>query len=405
MWVKIENEVWAGNGYTINPIIITKSTSKDNFFEAYAIYYLPEADKIGANVTRDSLKQNSIISAKEFERYKWHHIVETYDANYLTFYIDGKKEGTTSTGFEVKFLATDSVLIGVTANKKNSRFLNATIDDVEFYNTVLTENEVQELYNAPNPNKNKIILNWILACIILIIFIVALYFLIKHRVKIAVNKERQRLELNNKLLETELRVNRASMSPHFLFNSLNALHNFILNNEIDNASDYLIKFSTLLRKILDTNMYESISLNLEIELLERYLEIENLRFDENIKYSFVTEDSLSASSIQIPIMMLQPFVENAIWHGLLSKAENKILTISFSLFEGKYIYCTIEDNGIGRRKDKVSLPEKKSLAIGFVQQRLDLFNKIYNLKCRLVIEDKPNNGGTIVKIILPILNK
>lgn len=403
LWVKIENQVAAGTGLMVNPIIITKCDTLDNFYEAYSMYYDPEEKKIAVSFTKDSTEQLNHFSSP-IKQNKWHHLAVTYDNNISTFYLDGKENSTYPKNFETNFLEADSVLIGSTGNKKNQRFLKADIDDIEFYDTVLTAEEINKLYNAPNPNKNTILLNWLLAILFFMVVSVILYFVIKQRVNIAVKKERQRLELNNKLLETELRVNRASMNPHFLFNSLNALHNLILNNEIDNASDYLVKFSKLVRKILDSNMHESISLELEIELLDLYMEIENLRFEENIKYTIITEDSLVSSATRIPIMMIQPFVENAIWHGLLNKTGDKVINISFSLFEKKYIYCIIEDNGTGRKKSRSSLIEKKSLATGFVKQRLDLLNKIYDLKCSLIIEDKPNNQGTIVKIILPILN-
>ncbi len=403
LWLNVSNEIWAGQGYTINPVILTKSCNKDDFFESYAIYYMPEGDNIGCCLTKDSTNQMGIPSATKFERFKWHHLVLTYNKEGMAFYIDGKKQGEFTTGFAATFSKTDSVLIGSTGNQKNNRFLNGFIDDVAFYDRVITAEEVEELFNAPNPNKNKIILNWFLRCLVMIVFILIIYFIVKHRVKLAIQKERSRLELNNKLLETELRVNRASMNPHFLFNSLNALHNFVLAKEIDNASNYLIKFSKLIRKILDSNMHESVSLNLEIELLEQYLELEKLRFDENIQYTIVTEDSLVSSIVRIPIMMLQPFVENAIWHGLLNKDGDKKISIAFSMVEDKYIFCVIEDNGIGRKEIIETVVEKKSMAIAFIKQRLELLNKIHNLNCSLIIEDKINQQGTIVKIILPIL--
>jgi hypothetical protein len=403
LWVKIENKVSAGTGLWVNPILITKCDTLDSFYEAYSIYFDPEEKKIAVSFTKDSTKQLNHFTP--IKQNKWHNIAITYDYNSSALYLDGKLRSTYHKNFETRFLETDSVLIGKTGNKRNQRFLKANIDDINFYNKVLTADEVYELFVAPDPNKNKIILNWVLICVAVILFGVVIYLVIKYQVKKAVVKEKQRLELNNKLLETELRVNRASMNPHFLFNSLNALHNLILNNEIDNASDYLVKFSKLIRKILDSNMYESISLELEIELLELYLEIENLRFEENIKYTITIDESLSTTSIHIPIMMLQPFIENAIWHGLLNKAGEKTVNISFSLYEANYIYCIIEDNGTGRKKTGFDIIDKKSLATGFIVQRLDLLNRIHKLKCSLVIEDKPDNTGTIVKIILPILNK
>lgn len=404
LWVKIENPVVAGKGIPINPILLTKRDTSDNFYEAYSIHYEPETEKIAVSFTQDSTKQVNHFADVPFKLNKWWHLVIVYDNNFSLFYLDGKLQNKFPKNFETKFVDADSVLIGSTGNKKNQRFLKADIDDVTFYDVILSNEEIEELYLAPDPNKNKIILNLALVCLSILVIGSLFYFLIKQRIKTAVKKERLRLELNNKLLETELRVNRASMNPHFLFNSLNALHNLILNNEIDNASDYLVKFSKLIRKILDSNMYESISLELEIELLELYLELENLRFEENIEYSITTDDSLSLSSIHIPIMMLQPFIENAIWHGLLNKVGEKSIAISFSLYEEKYIYCTIEDNGTGRKSTVPNLIQKKSLATGFLMQRLDLLNKIHGLKCSMIIEDKPDNKGTIVKIILPILN-
>ncbi|HLA57392.1 MAG TPA: histidine kinase, partial [Puia sp.] len=225
-----------------------------------------------------------------------------------------------------------------------------------------------------------------------------------HRLNQAMKKEKEKLRLTNTVLETELRINRALMNPHFVFNSLNTLHNFILTSENDHASDYLIKFSQLIRKLLESNMQDFITLEVEIEILEQYLEIESFRFEENIQYRIVVDENLVPSTIQIPVMMLQPFVENAIWHGLLNKQGDKIIHISFSIYETAYIKCVIEDNGTGR-KEHVAKAGKKSLATNFVLQRINLLNQIHNLNCSLLIEDKPNSQGTIVTILLPILNK
>jgi len=405
MWVNVQIEVTAGQGHKINPFILTKCTTADDYYEAFGMYYTLEGKNVLCITTLDSIKQNSIISSTEFTRYTWHHLVMAYDNNTIQFYIDGKKEGEVNKGFETLFSPNDSVIVGVSANAKNNRFLNGAVDDIEFYNKMLSETEVLELYRAPNPNKSMVIFNWILGSVAVLILILFLYLIIKYQLKKGIVKEKEKIELQNKLLETELRVNRASMNPHFLFNSLNALHNLILSKEIDNASDYLVKFSKLIRKILDSNMHESISLDIELELLHLYLELENLRFEENIQYIIVTEDSFTASTVNIPIMMIQPFVENAVWHGLLNKTGDKTISVSFSRLDESYIYCVIEDNGTGRRTTGLNLTKKNSLATAFIRQRLDLLNKIHGLKCSLFIEDKPKNTGTIVKIMLPILNK
>ena len=189
----------------------------------------------------------------------------------------------------------------------------------------------------------------------------------------------------------------------FFLISQNPLTNFFLKTQHDRANDYLVKFSKLMRKILENNTTESISLEMEIDILKKYLDIENLRFEESISYTVSVDPLLNASATKIPIMMLQPFIENAIWHGLLVKTGTKTLTISFSLFQSQYIQCIIEDNGLGKRESEHSSSEKESLGIRFVEQRLQLFNKIHNLDCNLSIHFKPGNTGTIVIINLPIL--
>lgn len=405
LWVNIEHKVWSGKGPLYNPIILTKNTKLDDFYEAYAVYYLLETNKLVAVSSQDSTKEIGLFYLKPFERNKWHHLVIAYDNDNFWIYVDGKLEGKTSKNFETKFLETDSVMLGTTANKKNMRFLIGMIDDVEFYNKVLTENEVAELYNAPNPNQSKIVFQRSMIILFIGSVIFLIYLLIRYYIKVSLRKGRQRLELANLLLENELRINRALMNPHFIFNSLNTLHNYILMNNVDQASNYLIKFSKLIRKILDSNLSDNINLELEIELIQRYLEVESLRFNEHLKHAIIIEPAIVPSSIIIPIMMIQPFIENAVWHGLKDKSGDKMVTVSFSLYEEKYLKCVIEDNGTGRKKRDLNSIEKKSLGTGFVQQRLSLLNKIHNLNASLTIIDKSDNGGTLVTLVLPILNK
>lgn len=403
MWVKMEHKAWSGIGGAYNPFILTKYTSLNDFYESYGIYYMLKTDKLVAVSVHDSTREVGVFSINKFELNQWHHVLMTYDYDFLALYIDGELQGRLDKKFETGFMNTDPVLIGSTANKINDRFFIGMVDDINFYDYVLGPDEVSALYHAPNPNRNMIVLSWVLVCMAVLAVILSGYLYIRFRIRKAVQKEKKHLELDYKLLQTELRVNRASMNPHFLFNSLNTLHSFILEEKLHDAGDYLVKFSKLIRKTMESNMHESISLELEIELLERYLEIENMRFEENIKYTFITTDSMMPSAIHIPIMMLQPFLENAIWHGLLKKEGEKIITVSFSVREEKYIYCEIEDNGTGRRKKGADPVEKTSMATVFILQRLELLNKIHHLECTLLIEDKPNHTGTIIKLTLPIL--
>ena len=166
----------------------------------------------------------------------------TYNDEVMSFYIDSELQGSFPKNFQTKFLEGDSVLIGLTGNKKNNRWLIGAVDDIVFYDKVLLSTEIKDLYSAPDPNTNKIILHRILLCFSILILAIGLFFIIKYRFKIVLQKEKARLELNNKLLETELRVNRALMNPHFVFNSLNTLNHYILTNNNEIASDYSQNF-------------------------------------------------------------------------------------------------------------------------------------------------------------------
>jgi hypothetical protein len=404
IWVNLTRETYYGKGYPHNPIILTKIAPRDDYNESYAIFYDLDAKKILVTCANDSLSSPNVYYMKDFSFMTWHHLVMCYDNHNLSFYVDGKFVGTTVKNYETRFDPLDSVIVGGSANKKNIRYSNGTFDDIEFYDTVLTEAEVDALYHAPNPNRNKILRNWVLAILSIAGGIFGIYFFVRYRFRITLKKEKERLELANKLLENDLRIHRALMNPHFIFNALNSLHNHILTKNTDVASDYLVKFSRLIRKILDSNMSDTISLETEIELLIRYLEIEELRFNDRIKYNVVVDKAIP-SNATIPIMMVQPFVENAVWHGLREKEGEKIITITFSSFETDYIKCVIEDNGTGRKIKPNPDPQKQSLSTGFVKQRLELLNKIHNLSCNLIIVDKPNGTGTIVTLLMPILTK
>jgi two-component sensor histidine kinase len=403
LWVNLEGAIYSGRGYPVNPILLTKQTKLDDFYEAYSIYYKYESKKFSFVQSLDSLTEINTITREGNYLNKWHHIVITYNNHDVALYLDGRMESSVSKNFKTVFLNEDSVMVGHTGNKKNHRFMCGSVDDIEFYDHVLTDAQVIDLYNAPNPNRNFIILRWILIICGIIILGIAIYFYTRYRVRVAVGIEKQRLDQVNTALENELRVHRALMNPHFIFNTLNGLHDLILKKEYDDASDYLIKLSQLLRKILESNMSDVISLELEAELLQRYIEIENLRFEEHITYSIVIDPSINPSTTIIPIMMVQPFVENAIWHGLLSKEGEKAISILFERYEQKYIKCVIEDNGSGLRPME-NKKDKKSLATLFIKQRLALLNKIHHLTCSVVIEDREGGGGTRVTIILPILN-
>jgi hypothetical protein len=408
VWVNLDRRIYTGKGYDGNPIIITKNGPGDDFTNAYAICFDGYAKRFGAGSTKDSTKEAIVAAIDETVFGKWYHLVATYDNNFLALYVNGVLQHKAVKGFETLFLKTDSVVVGNTASKKNDRWSEGVFDDIQIFHRVLSEKEVKELYEAPNPNRATIIINNILfyGGIILLILLAA-FLLVANRRK-ALKKEEERFALNSKLHEMETKVIKAQMNPHFMFNSLNTIQQFIITNENEKAQYYLSKFSRLVRKLLENTTKDNISLADEIDLLSRYLEIESLRFNNVFNYTIETDKRVDATRAFIPHFLIQPFVENAIWHGLLAKDGDKNLHIFFELINEHKIACTIDDNGIGRKKNEAKQnPEKQSLAINFIQQRLDLINKMLKGDFKVTIIDKLDkqgvSEGTKVIITMPII--
>jgi tetratricopeptide (TPR) repeat protein len=238
--------------------------------------------------------------------------------------------------------------------------------------------------------------------IVILIFILAIFqigYLLFRQAKI--KSDNMRISANQKLL-------RAQMNPHFIFNSLNSIKYFINVDKKEQADAYLTTFSKLVRNMLESSIEDSHNLKEEAEMLKNYLEIEALRFNSVFNYEIIIDDKLKQYNPHIPQLMVQPFVENAIWHGLLSKKGDKVLTVSFLFNSSDKITCVIDDNGIGRKASEgIRNTAKKQLAVEFAKQRINLLRKSHKIDCKLTITDKydeaQNAAGTTVFIELPVL--
>ncbi len=190
-------------------------------------------------------------------------------------------------------------------------------------------------------------------------------------------KERQLANLRHKTGELEMQALRAQMNPHFIFNCLSSINHFILKNDSEMASEYLTKFSRLIRMVLNNSKNPLINLDDELEMLRLYIDLERLRFNHSFDYSINYYNHFDISSIFIPPLLLQPFAENAIWHGLMNKKERGILDIGLEL-DNNVLKCYITDNGIGRKNAETlkskSAEKQKSLGMQITAERLALFN-------------------------------
>jgi len=214
-----------------------------------------------------------------------------------------------------------------------------------------------------------------------------------------VNKIRVQHEIilqKHRAAELETQALRAQMNPHFIFNCLNAINGFILVNDSEVAADYLTKFSRLIRMVLNNSQHKLISLDEELETLGLYLHMESLRFKDNFSYKVNCDDTIDASSIFIPPMLLQPFIENAIWHGLVHKDGNGELLIDLR-FEENILYCTITDNGVGRKKAALlkskSSEKNKSMGLKITRDRMALMSRDLNGQCFFEINDLEDEWG------------
>ena len=172
----------------------------------------------------------------------------------------------------------------------------------------------------------------------------------EHEMKIQkLESARTHAELHQQATELEMQALRAQMNPHFIFNSLNSINRFILQNNKAQASEYLTKFSRLVRLILQNSQAALISLESELESLRLYLELEAVRFDHHFEFKISVENDLDISALKVPPLIIQPYAENAIWHGLMHKEERGHLEIR--IFQQQEILCCrINDDGIGRKK-------------------------------------------------------
>jgi len=224
-------------------------------------------------------------------------------------------------------------------------------------------------------------------------------------------KDRRRMsEMNRKISELTQANLRQQMNPHFIFNTLNSIQYYMYQHDKLATNTYLTKFSSLMRKVLENSNHTSIPLRDELDALHLYLELESLRFKDRFDYNIIVDEEIDTLLFKIPTMLIQPYVENSICHGLMPKAEKGFVKIDLKL-NTDHIICTIEDNGIGREAASERAKQKngnhKSMGTRIVSSRLDLVNELYGTSLTTVYTDLKNDmgdpEGTRVQINIPIM--
>ncbi len=254
---------------------------------------------------------------------------------------------------------------------------------------------------------------WFILIVFSIIFIVIWKYFswritnLEIRQKEALEKEK----VNKQLISSHLENLRSQMNPHFIFNALNSIQEYIILNEKRLASTYLVKFSRLIRMYLEHSQEHYISLSKELNALKLYLELEKNRFEDTLNYEILVDKEINTEAIQVPSIFIQPYVENALKHGLLHKTTDRKLKVAFDLDHSKNnLLCIIEDNGIGRKASyKIKMQREeyhRSYATKANQKRIDLINADREVKITLHVEDLYDSHntpkGTKIHLQIPI---
>lgn len=233
----------------------------------------------------------------------------------------------------------------------------------------------------------------------------AAYAFYRYRIGLIRKEEEQKTalaKLNLQVLETEMKALKAQMNPHFLFNSMNSIKGLILKQESKKASVYLTKFSTLLRSILANSEKKYVLLSQELEALKLYTDLEALRFTSDFACNFEIDPTIDADFLRIPPLVIQPFVENAVWHGLLPKKEGEKKLWIRIIRQEDFILCTVQDNGVGRRAVPNTKPKSnhKSMGIGITRKRIELIHPENEIQITDLLNEQGSPSGTKVQIYL-----
>ena len=244
--------------------------------------------------------------------------------------------------------------------------------------------------------KQKVIRNAIVT-VSLIVLIAGVFLFLGFRKRQKIKAEQKEILLKAEISETEMKALRAQMNPHFIFNALNSIADYINKNDARSADYYLGKFAKLMRGILENSEEKEISLSEELKMLEFYMDLESLRFKNKFNYEVKIADDINPENTLIPPMILQPFVENSILHGLAKKENDGKITIHIDKTED-LLKCTIEDNGIGRKNPNENL--NKSYGVKLTRERIALFDKSKNSDSGVFYTDLET--GTRVELRLPL---
>jgi LytS/YehU family sensor histidine kinase len=233
---------------------------------------------------------------------------------------------------------------------------------------------------------------------LLLIAAVTTFLLYKKRAD--AEQQRKEADLRARVTETEMKALRSQMNPHFIFNSLNSISDYITKHDTAAADYYLTNFAKLMRLILENSEKREVPLSDDLKALELYMQLEAMRLNKTFVYDIKVDETLDQDNTLVPPLLLQPFVENSIWHGLAGKQGEGRILIQIQKENGM-IRCTVEDNGVGRHRAPPSpaVDGKHSFGIKITKARIEILNQIKQANATVELTDLPE--GTRVEVTLP----
>ncbi|MEG3657403.1 tetratricopeptide repeat protein [Arenibacter palladensis] len=378
--LSIEND--SISAQRINYKIANAYIAQDKYDEA--IPFLEESIK-NADVDDDLLvRKDATRKLSEVYKYKGDYTkaLETYQeyvAVVDTLYVRKEQEIARAAQFNRELASKQSRISGLEKERELTQ---------SKYSLALTE---QQLVAESIKRQNWIIYSLIFGMMLMGL---AAYFFYR--------SNRQQKLANNLLALKSLR---SQMNPHFIFNALNSVNNFIAKSDERSANRYLSDFSTLMRAVLENSDEDFIPLSKELELLELYTKLEHSRFSDKFDYEIIVDEGIDIDAFQIPPMLLQPYIENAIWHGLRYREDKGFLKIGLRQKDKRALEISIIDNGIGRKKSAAlktqNQKKQKSKGMGNIKKRIEILNDMYKDKVDVFISDLETNG-TGTKVLFTI---
>lgn len=366
----------------INYKIANAYISQDKYNEAIPFLEksIVEADSDDDLVVqKDATRKLSEVYKVKGDFTKALETYQTYVALVDSLYVRKEQEISRASRFNREIANAQNRLTGLEQERELSQ---------SKYDLALTE---QELVKESNKRQQLVIYSLIFG--LLLTLLAAFFFY----------RSNQQQKLANNLLA--LKSLRSQMNPHFIFNALNSVNNFISKSDERSANRYLSDFSKLMRSVLENSEEDFIPLEKELQQLELYIKLEHSRFEDKFDYQITVDENVQVSKFQIPPMLLQPYIENAIWHGLRYREEKGELLVDVKENSEDSIIISITDNGIGRKKSAEiktqNQKKQKSKGMGIIQKRVAILNDMYTDKVDIKISDLQENGtGTKVLFIL-----